>query len=502
MSLKFWDNPLVVTAFRVKDRRRGFKSTVAIYLLVFTVIGGVIQYYSNYLGPKPWPQIYYLVLMGLQFVISGLVAVSETSASMKSEVSNRTLDFQRIATLSPRQILLGKLLGEPVLAYMLAIATIPLAVFCWIAGGVLFPVLVVMYLNLATNTLMIGSAGLQCRIDSPTGKSDLGFGAFLGVGLGFLTPIAGFVAVATNDPWKGLPLFGVSVPYLLLTPVLQLLAAYLSFRIMERQLINPLNPHLSKKLAYGTLIFIDLLTAAQVYEPGQGIQSLAVKGGIFLLVHLLACLFLILSVTPTRDCLLSWVWRFRGRVPRWRDWWLGDRSENFLVLQTFCAIGLGMCIGFVILPAVANDGWEALEPSLWNLLLAGVTALVLTLALGSFHQCCVLIGGRQANALMIGLLIMGCGLPPMLGQLKDLQWLTPLSPATHFVAWMGGPAAAYNCLSMLGLYALLLLLSRYLIDKRLSSLARVVDKKLRWMGVRPPQEMTEAAEEFVRVEKA
>ena len=41
-----------------------------------------------------------------------------------------------------------------------------------------------------------------------------------------------------------------------------------------------------------------LLTAAQVYEPGQGIQSLAVKGGIFLLTHLIACLFLILSRYP------------------------------------------------------------------------------------------------------------------------------------------------------------------------------------------------------------
>ena len=69
-------------------------------------------------------------------MISFMMAFSTTSQSMRNEVVNRTLDFQRIATLSPVQILLGKLLGEPMLAFFSIIPTIPIAVYCCLILGV------------------------------------------------------------------------------------------------------------------------------------------------------------------------------------------------------------------------------------------------------------------------------------------------------------------------------------------------------------------------------
>src|SRR5207245_3089604 len=134
MQLDFWNNPIVVSAFRVKYRRGGFSSGPATYLLILAAGGLGLQYYQDKLR-VPWHQIYYPLLMGVQFLVSGVVASASTSSSLRSEVTHRTLDFQRIAALSPRQILLGKLLGEPATAYFLAIGTIPLAVWCFLSGA-------------------------------------------------------------------------------------------------------------------------------------------------------------------------------------------------------------------------------------------------------------------------------------------------------------------------------------------------------------------------------
>ena len=104
MRIDFWNNPIVVSAFRVKYRRGGLFNVAALYLLLLTA-GGVVlfYYYDLFRGGWPWARTYFVCLMSLQFIVSTVIAASATSASMRTEVASRTLDFQRIAALSPRQ---------------------------------------------------------------------------------------------------------------------------------------------------------------------------------------------------------------------------------------------------------------------------------------------------------------------------------------------------------------------------------------------------------------
>src|SRR5437588_9817163 len=109
MSLAFWNNPLVVSAFRVKVLRGSPFGNTAKYLLVLTAGGALLEHYNDVLFPgTSWLRNYFLAMMAVQFLLSGLVAVTATSTSLRNEVTNRTLDMQRIASLSPRQILVGK----------------------------------------------------------------------------------------------------------------------------------------------------------------------------------------------------------------------------------------------------------------------------------------------------------------------------------------------------------------------------------------------------------
>src|SRR5437588_1423535 len=286
MKLDFWNNPIIVSAFRVRYRRGGIFNITTIYLMAL-VIGGIVLYHYKDNIPGPWPRNYLLAMLALQFFISAIVAGSATAASMRSEVANRTLDFQRISSLSPQQILLGKLLGEPALAYLLAIATVPLAAWCWMLGvmGVSLAVLFLLYVNMATTTLLIGSLGLLHPLEITTGKSSTGSAGNAGWGLlalvfgiqivaaarfllavpwsaalvGLVTPIAPFYGIIEGNPWQhAFSFFGFHIPFLLITPISQLLLAWLCFRIMVRRLINPLNPPFSKATAYVTLVIFDL----------------------------------------------------------------------------------------------------------------------------------------------------------------------------------------------------------------------------------------------------
>ena len=173
MRLDFWNNPIVVSAFRVKYRKGGIFHLTTFYMLLLVLGGAVINYYASTFPTHPWQQVYFLAIFGLQLIVSPFLAAAATATSLKAEVMNRTLDFQRIAALSPREILVGKLLGEAAPAYLLAIATIPFAVWCWALGvpGLSLLELVLLYVNLLTTTLMFGTYGLLNKLEIAEGKS-------------------------------------------------------------------------------------------------------------------------------------------------------------------------------------------------------------------------------------------------------------------------------------------------------------------------------------------
>jgi hypothetical protein len=487
MHFDFWNNPIVVSAFRVRYRRGGFTGSLAPYLVTLAAIGAGLEYYQNKLQ-YPWARIYYPILMGLQFWVLGFIACTATSASMRSEVVNRTWDFQRIAALSPRQILWGKLLGEPAIAYLMAMASFPLAMWCVMAGGISLEIMLLMYVNLATTMLLCGAAGLISGFKSPAGQVG---GVFLSV-CALACPIPLFVGISHMNPWSvAIPFFGIPIPCLLLFPPAQLLLAFICFRIMERQLVTPLNPLISKPMAYGILAAVDLAAAALIYDLGRGRKMLATEGVVFCMIHFTASFLLTLAVTSWRETLHSWVWRFRRRQPLISDLWLGDRSENILVLVTFAVIGLVNLAIFVGLPAVLSNpnDWDENRVSLSILIASGVTTAAWILTIGTAHQWLSLILGRMADPATFFLAAMAA-LGPLAGAIyKQSEWICSFSPLMHFAQWLtqdmpgsGGPQPAFSHLVLVFFYLLLFILFWYLLRTRMRKLEASVDFKLRLMG--------------------
>src|SRR4051812_22481905 len=103
MHLLPWNNPIVVTAFRVRYRRGGLFTTTVLYVALLAAAGMAWSYYVQVYdvrGTNP-VLVYFMCLMALQLGVGVFLAGVRTAASMKNEVMNKTLDFQRTAALGP-----------------------------------------------------------------------------------------------------------------------------------------------------------------------------------------------------------------------------------------------------------------------------------------------------------------------------------------------------------------------------------------------------------------
>jgi hypothetical protein len=485
MALDFWNNPIVVSAFRVRHRKGSLFRNTALYVLLLACIGAAMEYWKDRIpDPHGWVHAYFLTLITIQFLVSGLMAGSATAVSMRNEVINRTLDFQRIAALSPRQILVGKLFGEPAHAYLSAIASVPLAFFCWLLGGVSLDILLVLYLNLATTTLLFGVLGLNNRLEPPMAQSEV---TLIGLA-GILSPTLLINAFRHDNPWHNTVfLFGYQIPWLLLLPPLQLAMAYLCFQTMERRLLNPLLPQFSKKMAYALLIVSDVVIAAALIVPPPLVRNwpLSARWGLFCICHLLACLWLMTTVTPFKDTLHDWVWRYRGRRSRLWDLWLGDRSANGLVLLTFCVVGVvGLFLG-VLLPDGLDDHFAQVSQQAGQITVAVLLTCLMLLALGTVHQRAVLLAGRNGVAAFFLVFIILDMPVHTIGQYYGLNKVLAFSASAHFNCWIQ-EQPPLNPLPVLGVYGLLFAVTALSVYGRIHRLERIVDGKLRLMGVGEP----------------
>ncbi|HEV8060779.1 MAG TPA: hypothetical protein VGP68_12945 [Gemmataceae bacterium] len=518
MHWDFWNNPLIVTSLRIRYRRGGLMNLMTAYFLVL-VAGSVLLFYYRDRFAGPFPRNLLLGVLGVQFLISFMMASSITSQSLRNEVANRTLDFQRIATLSPFQILLGKLLGEPVLAFFSIIATIPIAVYACLILGVegmtSFGNFLLVYATLVTTTVLSGATGLLQPLEQdPNGKTKpannlgailfgslfcavpvlvLGGQSILSTGwsaaiLGILTPIPTYVGIFHGDPWKyRMEFYGREIPFFVLTPLMQLAMVGLIVHAMMRRLVNPSRTILSRPLAYLLLFACDLIVGGVFYDgvPPNGL-GLYAKSAAFWLVHMIFGLLLITMVTPSRDTLWSWLWRFRGQRSWVGDSSLGERSVNTLVLVIMAGLGLIDYFAMLVVPARTVFAPDEVNRFMPEAIQIAVACTTLFLAAGSLFQWLIIAFDRSGRGFFFTLLVLLVMPVHLAGYYFHIGFLLALAPSDHFRHWFSpkDPEPAQSLIPMIGFYAVILLLTQVWTHRRIAAMNRVVLGKLRTMGVK------------------
>jgi hypothetical protein len=298
----------------------------------------------------------YFPLMLMQFGVFTFWSLLSCTQGISRERERNTWDFQRTTRLTPSELLVGKLLGEPVLAYFIFFCVFPVTLVTGIVGRV--PLLNILLADFVTliAALFIGIAGLW--VSSLFENKSRGialiaglaiYGMFLGStgmadspfsGLAGFSPLTTFLPLLGRVPAVLRPmLFGGRLPWLLMTVLL-----YVSFgawlilmlvRILKKD-VNEMRL-LSHWQAVGCCAFLNFVLYA-VLDPTRGNPFGTAADFVSFMVLINGIIFFFLGVamlsTSERidsESLLSARSFFSGKGLQW-PWLMISAIVSYLLL--------------------------------------------------------------------------------------------------------------------------------------------------------------------------
>ncbi len=329
------------------------------------------------------------------FVLGSYYLVDDLAKEEKSG----TLNFIRLSPRPAFEILLGKLLGVPLLPVILIAIAIPLHIISGLLGGVSAQWFLSYYLLIVASSALVFSLALLFGIvgsRSPLGKqqalSAIGF-----AGLALIVIAPAFVTWNSFVTWRAFgaasPLFdeySVSAAPLewLYLPIAAnkfvahlftignlVIATLLVWRILLRKFRVPQATLVSKRLSYIGVFYLNVL-AWGFFQSGDLSAEASLAGAVFLLVlNAFVFLGLIFAIAPSRQTLLDWL---RYRKHTLFDWIWHDSSPSILAMAINVAIAAGLIVPWLLLSDWSSPNLLLPVPILLATLSIGTNVLIYT----------------------------------------------------------------------------------------------------------------------------
>lgn len=419
---RVWRNPLLILHMR-SDLRPARAALVAAFALIVCILIAMGCWSANPYDTRGFGRDFYAWLLGAQFLGLGVWSAGTCGQAIARERELKTFDFLKTTRLTPGEMMVGKLLGAPIVAYFAVACTLPITIVTGLAVGIrpvavfgsivlllffnLFYSLVALLASMLVEKSSAGAVGLVGLIAN---------GFFLAFADG---PFKGFAAISVMPAILSLyhadvdivrtspTVFGLAVPYTILSVVLYiLLGAWLVLMIVPNFKKDlPQIQLLSRWQCVGLIAFCNLLfyaffdtdalTLEKVYHQPMYRPWEIVAGGIGWNAVLLF-LIGVAALTP-HEKLKVW----------WRKWKAGSSSY-------FAANGLpwpwlvpAALIGYGMLAAEAFLLRSAIPLSEWRLGFAAMAFgafLVFTARDILFLQWCLLT--RMKQPVMKGVLLL------------------------------------------------------------------------------------------------
>jgi hypothetical protein len=324
--------------------------------------------------------VFALLVAGTYLLISDLA----------HEERRGTLNFIRLSPQSPENILVGKLLGVPILLYLVAVLAVPLHLWAGLAAQISLIRILSFYTVLLAGCFFFYSAALLFGLVSTWLG---GFQAWLGSGVvlillanASLRPIEGFLGdllklfspslilqyliVSTGlNPvfsfsylrvqdlqWFSLPL-GVGTLSVASSLLLNYgLWTYWSWQALKRRFPNPGKAVLSKRQSYLLVACFEVVLLGFAVAPKQESDELLLNFQILLVINLLLFLSLIVALTPGRQTLQDWA-RYRRQQAFSRNLWSrllmsdlvwGEKSPALVAIAINLAITSAILVSWIV----------------------------------------------------------------------------------------------------------------------------------------------------------
>ena len=336
------------------------------------------------------------VMAYVLFVLGGFYIVDDLS----KEDRTGTLNFIRLSPRPAQEILLGKLLGVPLLPVILALTAVPLHIVSGLLGGASVLWLISYYVVLAFGTAFVYTLALLFGFvgsASPFGKQQaLNAIAFAAIALVAITPL--FMGWNSFATWWGFdsgsalyiePYGGVRprpfIQWLYLPVVSNLLMAhlftlsnlaigtFLTWRVLLRTFRIPQATLLSKRISYVIVAYLNVLLwgffqSSLITSSEQRILGFAAAA---FALNVAIAFLLIFAIAPTRQTLIDWS---RARGGSITGWVWNDNSPSVLSILVSAII-----VGALVVPwiLIVDRGQEiAILPMILAALSLGTCALI------------------------------------------------------------------------------------------------------------------------------
>jgi hypothetical protein len=240
--LRFWQNPEFVRHRRSELRQARALTVVAVVIVVCVLVGlacwgsresamEAARTSSAEYGrpsaaklaemerqnPVEFWHLFYRSLMWIQAGILTFWSLLSCAQAVSGERERKTWDFQRTTRMTPLELLVGKLVGEPVLAYFIVLCCFPVSLVAGLRGGVAFLDVLAAYLLIVSSALFVGLGGLWISSLLETRSRGIGligtFGLYFFLAMAFSLRESGLPGLGAFSPLSGLfPLLGDSDP--------------------------------------------------------------------------------------------------------------------------------------------------------------------------------------------------------------------------------------------------------------------------------------------------
>ncbi|MBM0741491.1 hypothetical protein JOY44_07660 [Phormidium sp. CLA17] len=342
-----------------------------------------------------WTDLFHVLTWMLPFILI-VAGVYLLINDLAKEEQRGTLNFIRLSPQASQTILLGKLLGVPVLVYLGILLAVPLQLGSAGQGGVDTAELLSLYLVVPAISCVFYTGAI--------------FYAFLGGTHGWLGAaiVSGIYAIFYQiwqgsrysperdfigpDFWYSLPIASNLGLLTVFTLGICTVATFWFWQTINRRFCNPNLTLISKRQSYAMTICIAVFilgfpfqefSEGEYYRPMSDLFMLIVFNSIWFLV-------LIAALTPHRQTLLDWA-RYRqtrtsGRTLRLtkatlRDWILGEKSPAIAALALNLLITIAILTPWIMTWGEPTEQLQGLISLLLNatfmLICAAIAQLIL-----------------------------------------------------------------------------------------------------------------------------
>ncbi|MGA9473691.1 MAG: hypothetical protein WBV36_14590 [Terriglobales bacterium] len=358
--LMFWKNPEFLRHRRSELRTNRAITVLAVVLVICVLIWlgcwvsqgdqmASYRYRAQHFGnPSParlsqlerelptatWLDFYRILIYG-QLAILTFWSLLCCAQAISGERERKTWDFQRATSLTPGGFLIGKLLGEPVVAYFIVLCTLPITIIAAWQGHAGIANILSAYVLILSAALFIGIVGLWLSNLFETRSRGIGLIGTIGlyVFLGFsyawidssfpgfaaFSPIAEITRlVDASGQDRGATIFGVPVPWLAMSLILYTSFGAWFVLMILRSLKKDFDQikQLSRWQAVACAAFLNF-TVYALFRPGpllEGRQT-PLQGANFVTVMVIINAFILfamgLAMISPHDHLKIW-WRQRS----------------------------------------------------------------------------------------------------------------------------------------------------------------------------------------------